>query len=916
MNAAASPGLHLHFLGGSEILLPSGPAHLETAKTRALLVYLAMNPGPQARQRLTGLLWGDLPETNARRNLRRALWNLRRQLSIPGTPPPILADREVVQFNREIAYWLDVEAFERACATPGERQHAVDLYRGEFLAGFYLDDAPAFEEWVLVERERLRLLALQTLQRLAEERAAQDEIEAALDYARRLLALEPWREETHRQLMRLLARAGQRSEALAQYETCRRILAQELGVEPGAETTALYDRIRAGAFAVPAPHLPAPTTPFVGRERELTELSALLARADCRLITITGLGGAGKTRLALEVAARYAHGAHYVALDQLEAAVRLPAAIAQALEVPLLGAAEPQAILRAFLRDKRLLLVLDGFEHLLDGAPLLADLLATAPGVKLLVTSRRRLGLQGEWVYDLHGLEAGDAASLFLQTARRLRLGFRTGVEEEEHLYDICRLVDGLPLALEMAAAWVRVLSLEQIAHEIATHLDFLNASLFDRPRRHRSIRAVLDRAWQRLSLAEQAVLARLAVFRGGFRRQEAEQVANASPTILAALVDGALLQRLPSGRYRLHELVGQYALERLEEMPGEAERTRQRHCRAYALPLAGYEKARQDGTQAVIPEWLGSERENIRAAWHWAVARQDIEALEAMQAAIADAHHLTANFREGEALFREALEGMGGPEGEAALGLLPWKLRSNRAAFAVYLGRFEEARADLERCLGVFAAQGVTREMAHCRFFLGEIARFQGEHDQGRRLYEQSLAGYRQGGDLAAVGFCLNGLGLTFAALGDLVQARAHLQQSLDTFRAIGHELGQAIAGANLADLLIRLGDWTAAHEAVVQSAALFQKLGHRWGQATCLRHLGDLARQAGHHDEAKAYFRQSLHLLQETGQRQAEVIGLLRLGQLCAEGGEEAEAGRYLEQARVLAAKLGDAATVDGGQ
>jgi len=900
--------LRLRFLGGCEVLLPDGPAHLETAKTRALLAYLALNPGPHSRQRLMGLLWGDLPEANARRNLRRALWNLRKRLSPPDGPPPFLADRETVRFNPVIAHRLDVAEFEAACAAPEGLRRAAELYRGELLAGFFLRDAPAFEEWLLVERERLRLLALQSLQRLVEKDAAQGEIETALDDARRLLALEPWREESHRWLMRLLVRAGRRSAALAQYETCRRTLAQELGVEPGAETTALYRRIRAGDLTASVSRLPAPTTPFVGRARELAALTDLLADDDCRLITITGLGGVGKSRLALEAAARYPHGAVYAGLNDLESADRLPTALAQALGVPLLGAADPPAALRAFLREKRLLLLLDGFEQLPDAGPLLAELLAAAPGLKLLVTSRRRLGLQGEWVYDLGGLEAADAARLFVQTARRLRLGFQVGAGEEEHLARICRLVDGLPLALEMAAAWVRILSLEQIAAEIAAHLDFLNASLGDRPARHRSIRAVLDHAWQRLSPKEQRVLAYLSVFRGDFRRREAEQAAGATPATLIALVDRSLLQRLPSGRYRLHELVRHYAAERLAETPDEEARARDRHCRAYAAPLARYEQALAEGNPAAILDWLTAEKENVRAAWHWAAARRDSETLAAMLPALTDAHHLTADFREGEALFAQALAAL---EGEAAdLGLLPWRLRNRRAAFAVYLGRFDAAQAELERCLAVFARHGIRQETAHCRFFLGEIARFRGEHGQARAWYAQSLADYRAGEDAAAVGFCLNGLGLVAVALGDPEGGRAYLQQSLDTFGRIGHEMGQAIAGANLADLLIHLGEGEAAREVLAASAALFQKLDHRWGQAACLRHQGDLARQAGHLAEAKGYYREGLRLLREIGQRQAETTLLIRLGRLCAEGGEEAEARRYLEEAVALAAELGDAA------
>ena len=328
---------------------------LETAKTRALLVYLVSNPAPQSRLALMGLLWGDLPEANARRNLRRALWNLRRQLAASEGPPPILADRETICFNRETSYWSDVETFEAACSRlepisessgpapdlDGLRPD-IDLYQGEFLEGFFVSRAPAFEEWVLAERQRLHVRAMLALQYLVEGYASQDRTEIALQYARRLLVLEPWRERTHRWLMRLLAGSGQRAEAVAQFEACRRILAEELGVEPARETQALYEQIRAGAFETAASNLPASTTPFVGRARELDEIAGLLADAGCRLLTVTGLGGVGKTRLAREAAARqsaaFRHGVHYIALGALSAQEPISAALARSLGIPLLGA--------------------------------------------------------------------------------------------------------------------------------------------------------------------------------------------------------------------------------------------------------------------------------------------------------------------------------------------------------------------------------------------------------------------------------------------------------------------------------------------------------------------------------------------------------------------------------------------------
>jgi predicted ATPase/DNA-binding SARP family transcriptional activator len=929
-------GLCMRFLGGCDISLPEGQPHLETAKTRALLVYLALNQGLVSRHTLMGLLWGELPEANARRNLRRALWNLRRQLSSPDRPPPILADRQMVCFNREVPYNSDVEAFEVACShldpalstSPlaphlDQARRAAALYQGEFLEGFYVANAVAFEEWALTERERLRAMALHVLRHLVAGYAAQNETETALHYAERLLVLEPWLEEAHGWLMRLLARSGRRAEALAQYEACKRVLAEELGVAPSQETRALYEQIRAGGFETSASNLPASTTPFVGRARELAELADLLADADCRLLTVTGLGGVGKTRLAREVAAQqvtaFAHGVHYVALDALSAPERIAAALARSLDIPLVGTADPRAALLAYLRKKEMLLVMDGFEHLLEGVPLLSEILQVAPGIKILVTSRERLNLRGEWVYILAGLScapaehAGDLASfdavqLFLQTARRVHLGFRVGEGADLHLARICNLVAGLPLAIELAAAWVRVLSLAEIAAEIAQHLDFLATAARDSPTRQRSIRAVFDHSWRLLSSKERDAFRKLSVFQGSFRRQEAIRVGGASLPILSALVDKSLLQRLPFGRYQLHELLRQYAREQLEQVPGEKETARDLHCQAYAAQLGRYKQALKDAAPMPILSLIGEDRENVDTAWRWALQQQNYEAIEAMHAALADYYHLTTSFREGEVLFREALEELGWLERNEAHSLLRCKLLSSQATFSVYLGRFSHARTNLEHCLAVFAQQGIQDEMAHCQFFLAEIARFVGEYTRAKELFEQSLAGYQQVDNRSAVGFCLNGLGIVSSARGELTEARLCLQRSLVAFAETGHEMGQAIASINLADLLIGLGDRSAARKILDEGYALCRNLGHRWGMAVCLRHLGDIARFEERNQDAKAAYQKSLAIVEDIGQQQSAAACLVKLGEVCTDLGEYTAARSHLTRAQSIAAELQD--------
>jgi DNA-binding SARP family transcriptional activator len=448
--------LSLSLLGPLRIALDGRPVNgFAYNKARALLVYLAVE-ADRAHQRdaLVGLLWPELPDPAARTNLRQALANLREAIGdATAAPPFLLIARDNIQLNPISDYDLDGAAFtallaacdthahrhpERCRACAARMEQALALYRGDFLAEFALGDSAPFDEWQLRHRERLHQQALGALAHLANYHERRGEDAPARRYAQRQIELDPWREEAHRQLMRLLARGDQRSAALMQYEICRRALARDLDVAPAAETTALYECIRDGAlkieneelkttdtqrfsifnsqFSISTHNFPAPTTPLIGREVDLAELGDLLENPAHRLITVAGPGGIGKTRLALaaasEQAQAFTHGAVFVPLAAISTAAFLAPAIMAALDLTLQGQRDPRDQLFDYLCGKELLLVLDNFEQLLasglseneGGAALLTDILQRAPGVTLLVTSRERLALQGEWLFELPGL--------------------------------------------------------------------------------------------------------------------------------------------------------------------------------------------------------------------------------------------------------------------------------------------------------------------------------------------------------------------------------------------------------------------------------------------------------------------------------------------------------------------------------
>ncbi|MCB0111834.1 MAG: AAA family ATPase, partial [Caldilineaceae bacterium] len=695
--------LELSLLGNPELRLAGQPLpRFRSAKVYALLYYLAMTRRTQPRTVLAGLFWGDVDEHYARRNLNRTLSDLTQHLG-----DHLIVERQSLAFARTQPYRLDVEALEAASQlqptphTLPELAAAADLYRGDFLDGFYVQDAPEFEQWVLSTRLHLRTTALQLLNQLAQVCADQGDLLQAMTYTRRMLQLEPWREEAHRQLMRLLARSGQRSAALAQYELCCQALRSELDVDPDAETVELVSLIRAGSFdkmtggqddkmrvasvgdrigAVigasgsqvilpsshpvidsvtppPFPHnLPGQRTPFVGRATEVADITRLLVEEeDCHLLTIIGPGGMGKTRLALKaadeivatpaLAQRFGDGIYFIPLENVNDGNEMVAAIIAAIteesgqrlrvEVPL------QAHLVYLLRAKSMLLILDNFEHLISQAGLLSDLLVAVPQIKLLVTARETVGLQEAWYYPLLGLSLPqhgvaeqktpqheyDAVRLFVQCARRTRADFALAAERAAVLR-ICTLVEGMPLGIELAAAWLKVMDCQQIAQELLHGLDFLTARYQNIPPRHRSMRVVMDHSWTLLSEEERGAIARLSIFRGRFRHEAARAIAGTSLLTLAALVEKALVRVTPDGHYQLHELTRQYAEERLTSV--ERSSLYDAHASYYATLL--HQQQPQLYTRGERDVWaaIGGELDNIRHAWDWLIVaagsgRQDL---------------------------------------------------------------------------------------------------------------------------------------------------------------------------------------------------------------------------------------------------------------------------------------------------
>jgi predicted ATPase/DNA-binding SARP family transcriptional activator len=1008
--------LEIVALGGLRIQHGGVPiTGLLTRKAQALLCYLAL-AGVHSREDLAGLLWGEASQANARASLRRALSDLRQALA-----PHMLLGYSEVALNRALPHRMDVTEFRHGVAQSGiERGYAltedsaaaldqaVALYRGDFLAGFHVHHAPAFEEWVVMERERLHLAALQALHALAHHYAAREEDARASAYAARMLELEPLREDVHRLMMSLLARSGQRAAALRQYRACRQVLADELGIGPDPATQALYERIRAGPPGgseglaprpMPRRSLPAVFTPLIGREHERAAVWRLLADPACRLLSLVGPGGVGKTHLALAVAAdlqssalseQFADGAAFASLGSLDENANLLPALADAVGFMFHQAAEPRRQLLDYLRDKRLLLVLDGCENALffppfsgieRGKELLTEILQAAPAVKILATSRVRLNLGFEHVLPLAGLDCPEdgeldhaatfsGVRLFLVGAGRVRSGPELEDWDLAAVARICRAVGGLPLAILLAAGWTRALTPAQIAarSEDPHALDFLATDWHDLPTRQRSMRAVFDQSWDLLTPRERDVFSTLSVFRGGFTVQAAWHVAQASARDLAALVDKSLLQHSVAGRYELHDLLRQYAAEKLAEAPGSATRLHDKHCAYYTARLRAWGQDMQGPSQAAALDELASESENARAAWNWAAERGLAARLGEALDPLCYFYKWRGRYHEGERACQRAIDGLSTdreneptspdevvppthpPDGAERLRMLA-RATTWQGVFCWRMGRVEDAQARLARSQELLedpalAGRDIRREQAFLSWRLGRKL-FDIDRDRARPLYERSLALYRELDDRWAMANVLDDLSWAARYLSDYRAERDLAEESLALRRALGDPRGMSralralssvaflqgrlaeaeqlirqsaaipLAGGSRAEIadqlsdqgwiLGMLGSFDEGHRLLGQSVALWRELRVSKMVAIIGIPLGFIRLHLGHYTQARELLTTGLHVAREIGDRGRTGFGLFVLAWAALAQGAQAEADELLHESAALFQELG---------
>ncbi len=831
-------------------------------KALALLAYLICNDRPVTRAQLAGLAWPDVGESQALGLLRRTLHDLTSKL-----PDLLVVDRHTVHFQPTTPVTIDVHNFIDLVA-----QHdlttwtqGVNLYRAPFLDGVYLDNAPELESWLRREQEQWQQQVLQLLDRLIDQHTAQGAYSQALSYAHRAVALAPWHEAAHRQVMLLLARTGQPAAALAHYESCRRALQEELGVAPARATQRLRAKLAAIAQLTTQP-LPAATTPFIGRADELTDLTALLTNPTCRLITLVGPGGMGKTRLALETARgvdgeqqrRFLHGVVFVGLVGAETLAQLVAAVGQALAFTFQPQARPETQLFQYLQDKELLLVLDNFEQLVNAstAAFVRQLLDEASELKLLITSRVRLHLQGEQLYWMQGLAVPmttaptaqpdvaelatySSVQLFLAAVQRNQPHYAMTSGDAPAVMTICQLVQGMPLALELAAGWITILTPSEIAAELTRDLDFLASEAHDLPLRQRSMRAVFDTSWRLLTETEQAVFQQLSVFRGGFTREAAQAVTGATLPNLIGLIHKSFLQRVPTDRYQIHELLRQFTEEKLAETLTNYTAAQEQHSRYYLTFLTQRTPGLQGAQQPALLNEIEQELANIRHGWLWAARQGNFTLINGALEGLYDYYQTRSQHPAGIEIFTQAIHLLAQHTADTSTQHLRNRLQARHGALCWGLAHYEQAHPLLQASLAIARKLQDKKEIAFCLEFLGRTIWQKGDLAAVSFL-EESLAFSREFDDQVAIATTLHTLASVFDTVSEKQRARVFAEQSLVLSRQLAHPHRIASAFHRLGSIARSLGEYKEAVGHFQEALAAFRQVDDRYHIILVLAELG----------------------------------------------------------------------------
>ncbi|MFU8888747.1 MAG: ATP-binding protein [Trueperaceae bacterium] len=911
----------LRLLGVARVAVDDRWTDLPNTVGALIVSVVALREGWVSRTELSELVWPDHDEATARKHLRWHLHKIRRSPGFDG-----------IELERDRVRWSvrsDVHEFVRAFRE--ERWlAAVTHYHGPLLTGLAWPESSELAEWLATERG-----LLQGLWREASLKAT-DVLEAAgrpaegARIASKLLELDPLDEEALRRFVRLAAAGALTGEALAAYTAFEGTLLSELRLQPLEETRSLMESVRLRAVSLPGTpavlqvggSVPHTATRLVGRERETREVQDLLARPDCRLVSLTGFGGIGKSRLALEVAARagasFTDGVVFVPLQAVGASELVPSAVASALHLVAPDRAGVAQQVLQHLGERQALIVLDAFEHVLDARPFVESLLERARGVKLVVTSRERIGAHGEWVVPVDGLASPGAddeispdvarsfgaVELFTNAARRESHVFSASTADVAAIGRIARALGGLPLGLELAASWTRMLTCEQIADEIERDPDFLRADA-GVARNHQSLRMVFDRSWRSLDAASQRVLLALSLFRAGFTREAAAFVAGAGLEDLLRLTDASLVQRA-GDRFTLHEVVRRFALDQLVDVPTEHVAVAARFRGYYARFIAETETVFRGPAPMAALRTIERDLGNVLATWEEAAAVQDVVTAGAMLDGLFLYFERGGLFQEIRDILERAERAFAG--GGQRYDVFLARLRATRGWCCHRMGENDIAAELLGASLDAFRARGEAVLASSAATSLAIVLHGAGEVERAERLCADSLASCRERGDLTGIGRNLHAMGLFATRVGEHERAEAPLREALETYDRSQDAVGRGVCLNSLGHCSFSRGRYDDAHTSYAAALGIARATGDRRSEGMSAMNVGNARRHSGDLAAARGWYLIALEIFGDIGEARGRAAILNNLGNLARDMNDDAAAERYYLESLALKRASGD--------
>ena len=677
--------------------------------------------------------------------------------------------------------------------------------------------------------------------------------------------------------------------------------------------------------SISAPHhLPLPPSPLLGRDPELTAMEKIFNNPQCRLLTLTGMGGIGKTRLALEFASRqcdeFPDGVHFVPLAPVNSAESIIPTLADALEFSFSGPADLKKQLIKYMSinmRRSALLVLDNLEHLIvqssDAVELVSDLLQRVPHLKILATSRERLNLQGEWMYELHGLPVPpaefanklddySAVVLFMQRAQRIKSDFELNEKERLELVQICRLVEGIPLAIELAAAWVGMLTSGEIAREIESNIDFLSTSMRDIPERHRSLRATFDHSWKLLSDNERDVLSRLSVFHGGFDRNAAEQVSGATLPLLASLVSKSLVRRTEAGRYDLHEVIRQYAALHLDQNPARQIETRDAHCEYYLNFASDNETKLKSAAQQSAMRDMTLELDNLRSAWDWGIKRKKFDSLGGAVRAFGWFYEVSSMIRDGIDQLELLVVALNSKPRDSQIDRALGTTLVQQGLLYFRSGQFAHAQELYKDSIDILRSIGDKSLLADALIFNGTIKHLGGEYLESKNFIEEGLEYARASNNQWFFAYGVYNLGHVDSLMGEYQKGYDQMIEGLALWRKLGDPHSISLGLNFLVDTQIALKRYDEAKTSMRESISLCEQTRNRWGMGTAYRYLGLAMMADGQYTEARSCFQKSLEIFGDYFEGWDIALSLAYLGDVAALTGNGVEAKKnYVDSLRI---------------